>query len=93
MDAFESLFLRKLLERLNKEISIRVAHLCEGKVADYAAYREKVGAIQALKDVGEKLCPQIRSELMRSDEEPSPVRVDRQQARRNPNPKLYPGEI
>jgi len=69
MEAFENRFLRRLLDRLNKEIDLRVGHLVEGKgVNDLADYKAKVEYIRALKFVGEVLCMDVGKEIMRESE-------------------------
>jgi hypothetical protein len=76
MDAFQNLFLRNLLVRLNKEVEARVGILTEGKsVTDIAAYRQHVGYIQALKDVS-AWADEVHKDLMRpDDEQPNPQRA------------------
>ena len=76
MDAFQNLFRRNLLVRLNTEIESRVGILTDGKsITDISTYRQHVGYIQALRDVA-TWSEEVHKELMRpDDEQPNPQRA------------------
>jgi hypothetical protein len=67
MDAFQNLFLRKLLERINGEISTRVEHLAAGKVKDHSDYLARVESIKTLRLVADVFCRDIKNELESED--------------------------
>jgi hypothetical protein len=70
MDAFQNLFLRKLRERIDLEISELSRHLIDGKAKDHADYRGKVEFIRALRLVGNEYCEQVRAEIEGEDRSP-----------------------
>ncbi len=71
-----SLFLRKLLERVNIERDAHVQNLTHGQgITEIAQYREKVGYLRALHDI-HGWCDDVYKELMRpDDEQPNPNRA------------------
>jgi hypothetical protein len=71
-----SLFLRKLLERIDMAAASQVDILTSGNgITDISHYREKVGYIRAMHDVV-RFADETRKELMRpDDEQPNPNRA------------------
>lgn len=70
MDAFGNLFLRKLRERINTEISELSGHLIDGKAKDHADYRGKVEFIRALRLVGDNFCEEVRADIEGAEASP-----------------------
>ncbi len=71
-----SLFLRHLMERVDKTLASQVENLTQGKgIDEIAQYRERVGYIRALRDVCQWV-NEVHADLMRpDDQQPNPNRA------------------